>query len=276
MNNKNNDNIDKAVKSKPVHYPGQSLDSTISDLKLHTLSYVVYCLFIAFFVFIEWWHKYFHIQPQPIPALLLAVIVIPFLLIKIRTNNKLLQNYVLGSEGEKIVGNKLEELRKYNYLILHDIVGGNFNIDHIVISPNGIFVIETKARKKGKYNADLVNNLNPSTKNYEVVSDGINIIVKGSKPDPEPIKQAIRNAEYIQKMLREHFQKDFNVIPVVVYPNFNVKEFLNDKIWVMNPFFLNWRIPTQPKCLTNEQVNGVYKHLEFLVKVRDYLETKHK
>lgn len=54
-------------------------------------------------------------------------------------------NYSGGSEAEKLVSLRLQELDN-RYYLLNDVKLPNIhgNIDHIVLGPNGIFVIETK------------------------------------------------------------------------------------------------------------------------------------
>lgn len=54
-------------------------------------------------------------------------------------------SWIKGDEGEKIVSLFLEDLPE-GFFIFNDvkIPGGKGNIDHLVIGPTGIFVIETK------------------------------------------------------------------------------------------------------------------------------------
>jgi hypothetical protein len=52
----------------------------------------------------------------------------------------------IGAEGERIMGRSLDGLRNEGIAVLHDrrIPGTNANIDHIVVSRAGVFVIDTK------------------------------------------------------------------------------------------------------------------------------------
>ena len=54
----------------------------------------------------------------------------------------------LGRDGEKAVGQFLESLRERGYRVFHDVVGGNFNLDHVLIDPAGVFTVETKTHSK--------------------------------------------------------------------------------------------------------------------------------
>lgn len=57
-------------------------------------------------------------------------------------------NYLSGRAGEKIVSGKLKQLPKDRYRVLNDLTiptpKGSSQIDHVVVSIYGIFVIETK------------------------------------------------------------------------------------------------------------------------------------
>jgi hypothetical protein len=61
----------------------------------------------------------------------------------------------LGFEGERHVGEALNQLMLVGYRVFHDFLitdkpGSIRNIDHIVIGRNGIFSVETKTRRKVK------------------------------------------------------------------------------------------------------------------------------
>ncbi|MDP9270153.1 MAG: NERD domain-containing protein, partial [Chloroflexota bacterium] len=53
--------------------------------------------------------------------------------------------WATGADGEARTARVLEPLRAEGFAILHDrrIPGGRANIDHIVIGPPGVFVVET-------------------------------------------------------------------------------------------------------------------------------------
>lgn len=87
-----------------------------------------------------------------------------------------------GARGEEIVGHILAELRPLGFIDPHDIDTGHGNIDHIVIGPTGVVVIETK--------------------NWA----GSFVPVRGhlwhnGRPCPEPLQQARRNAIEVRRRL---------------------------------------------------------------------------
>lgn len=63
------------------------------------------------------------------------------------------RRFRLGFEGERHVGEALNQLMLLGYRVFHDFLITDKprsirNIDHIVIGPNGVFAVETKTRRK--------------------------------------------------------------------------------------------------------------------------------
>lgn len=61
----------------------------------------------------------------------------------------------LGFEGERHIGEALNQLMLVGYRVFHDFLITDKprsirNIDHVVIGPNGVFAVETKTRRKMK------------------------------------------------------------------------------------------------------------------------------
>jgi len=53
-----------------------------------------------------------------------------------------------GLDGEMAVGQELIELLKDGMSVYHDIQADQFNIDHVVAGPSGVFAVETKCHAK--------------------------------------------------------------------------------------------------------------------------------
>jgi len=63
------------------------------------------------------------------------------------------RNWRFGLRGEQAVAERLTDrsLVAAGYLSFHDLPGeGDWNIDHVVVGPAGVFVLETKARPRRK------------------------------------------------------------------------------------------------------------------------------
>jgi hypothetical protein len=114
-------------------------------------------------------------------------------------------NYMAGIEGERAVVEALKELDDSYYLINDLMAGrGRGNIDHILLSPRGILVIETK-----NYTGD-------------VRCDGDRWRKKGSRrlyDIPSVSKQAINNAKYLSGLIHRKLDMTMFVSPICVFTN---------------------------------------------------------
>jgi hypothetical protein len=54
----------------------------------------------------------------------------------------------LGYMGERAVGEELNQLLAAGFRVFHDVPFERFNIDHVLVGPQGVFAVETKARRK--------------------------------------------------------------------------------------------------------------------------------
>lgn len=86
-----------------------------------------------------------------------------------------------GARGELILGQRLDKAKKRGIHVLHDrrIPGTKANIDHIVVGPRGVFVIDAK-RYKGRPHLQVDGGfLRPSTKTLKVGSRDCMGLVSG-------------------------------------------------------------------------------------------------
>lgn len=88
--------------------------------------------------------------PDKLPFYVAALPIVMVLLIwkghpDIRAAIKGIGHISEGARGEEKVGAALGSLETSGYRVLHDIDTGKGNIDHVVVGPTGVFVIETKA-----------------------------------------------------------------------------------------------------------------------------------
>ncbi len=145
---------------------------------------------------------------------------------KLSVLRKDLRNYRLGFDGERYVAEKLGELVPQGYRIFHDFVfdmkpGGestNFNIDHVVIGPAGVFAVETKTFRQP--NAELAG----GDKSHEVTVNNGCMILPGGFKTRKPMEQARRNAQDLSKWLTGSSSEAVRVTPVVAMPGWFVKE----------------------------------------------------
>jgi Nuclease-related domain len=131
-----------------------------------------------------------------------------------------------GIQGERIVGQLLENMRSLGCKIYHDISEEKYNIDHVIIGPHGVFSIETKAPSM------------PSKGRPTVDFDGETVTVGAYKPEKDPVIQARAAARRVQAILRQMTGQEIHVTPVLLYVNWFVEPSIRDNsIVVMNQIY---------------------------------------
>ncbi len=138
------------IKNLPVRQPGQSsrekVDKIFDD---EVLPYFMSVVVAAVMAMLEWYKAYSKTPPQPIAMTVVFAIVLLFTARKAFKVVKKVQQVKLGELGEQAVGQMLEEkLRPMGCQVFHDILGDNFNVDHFVAGPTGLFCVETKTHRK--------------------------------------------------------------------------------------------------------------------------------
>jgi Nuclease-related domain len=241
------------LKVPPLRNPGQSLDEELQQLYVDKLlPYFLYPpLFIAYALG-EWWRWYRPSLPHPWFMTMLALVSVTYSVYQVRKLLPKIHAVKLGRDGEKVVGQALEDLRTGGAIVLHDITADGFNVDHVVISNQGIFVIETKTNSK------------PNGKDAKVVFDGEKITVGGWTPSRDPIKQVQANAAWVRDLLKESTGKSFPVKPVVLFPGWfieTVGPHAHDRVWVLNPKGLPAFMAKEKSVLTLEDVKMATCHL---------------
>jgi len=124
----------------------------------------------------------------------------------------------LGFFGERFVADCLEPLKEKGWFIFHDMpCAGDtriFNLDHVAVGPGGIWVIETKVRRKGRPR--------PAMDRHKVRFDGAKIIWP-RYDDTASIKQAVKSADWLQRWLEARTEKRFDIFVVVAIPGYKVE-----------------------------------------------------
>jgi hypothetical protein len=233
------------LKRKPLRNPGESVrqarQTLIEDEWISYVFVAVMMVFVAFFEWIQWYTK---TPPQPVPVSVVALLAVAYCVYKYFTVRKRNRALRLGEDGEKEVGHSLEDLRQQGCRVFHDIVGSGFNLDHVVVSPRGIFVIETKTYSK-------------STRGRGVVEfDGERILVNGVEPERNAITQVRALAAWLRDMLAESTGRRFPIRCAVVFPGWFVENHAKrpSDVWVLNPKGLPTFIEHEPVQLKPEDV----------------------
>jgi len=246
-------NMKSPLKDAPLNNPGQSTDKFIQKYFENKIEFYI-ILSVIFFVLAgtEWVRWYLNATLSPRLFTLIAFIVISFSIYKIIKGRKKLKQLKQGLEGEIAVGQYLETFRESGAKVFHDIPADGFNLDHVVISPNGIFMIETKTFSK------------PSKGKTEIFFNGEGVAIKGRRLDSRPLIQAKAAAGWLKNLLKESTGRSFNVQPVVLFPGWFIKQTEKAKegpVWVLNPKALPNYITNNSEQLKSEDVHLASFHL---------------
>ncbi len=129
-----------------------------------------------------------------------------------------MSNRYLGYFGERIVAEHLEPLKQQGWRIFHDVPGQNnghkFNIDHVAVGPAGVYVIETKTRRKGS--------ARPGFDDHKVYFDGRNLVWPWGE-DNHGLEQAERNAVWLADTLQAEIGERVHVTPYLTLPGWWVE-----------------------------------------------------
>lgn len=213
------------IKDLPVHTPGQSLrdqwESLLNDKVLPPFFLAGVAIILAM---LEWYRYWTNAKPSPWLYTILAILAVLFAAWKIWKLLPVARALSQGQRGEEAVGQYLEEkLRPHGFHILHDIPGNNFNVDHVVIGPTGIFTIETKTVSK------------PAKGECKIRYNGEQIIINGGVETNEPLIQAKAQSSWLAEQIEQSTGKKFFVQPIVLYPGWYVDNAaLGSPVWVFN------------------------------------------
>lgn len=249
------------IKDFPLRAPGQSIREhaeKVFDEKI--LIYIIASAFFFAMAALEWQDYFSASPPNPWLFTILFFIVLIYSTFQIRRTLKQIKSMHVGSVGEEAVGQFLEEkLRPQGYQILHDIIGKDFNVDHVVIGATGIYTIETKTARK------------PAKGVCKIKYDGRELIINDEFTTRAPIKQAEAQSHWLAELIEKSTGKQFFVKPVVVYPGWYVEnQIANSKVWVFNEkSLIKFITGSKHASIPPEDISLVTYHLKRYVLAND-------
>lgn len=151
-----------------------------------------------------------------------------------------------GAQGEIEVGRELERLHKAGFYVFHDWDSGRGNVDHFVIGPQGVFVVETKAWK-GEI----------SCENGKLLRNGKPI------PGKDVTKQAMAEAMAVRDLLRSSSGIEGFVRPVLCFSGATLSCYKPiNNVEITNLGSLNRFSMTQRERYSPEEVKAIARLLE--------------
>lgn len=257
MNRKNGESREpetrSPIKDLPVRFPGQSsrehFENFLEDGILFPLMFAGFFLFAAA---LEWYGYLKKAPRQPWGWTISACLVVIVAAWRVCALRKKARALKLGILGEEAVGQFMEgQLRPLGFQILHDIPAKGFNLDHVVIGPTGVFVVETKTRSK------------PAKGVCNIRYDGQSIFVNGHKPDRDPIVQVKAEARWLFNFFEHSTGRRVFVQPIIIYPGWFVEPMPRSvDVWVLNEKALPYFIEKARGCvLSPEDIHLLAYHL---------------
>jgi len=163
-------------------------------------------------------------------------------------------NYRLGYEGERFVGEELSRLIVLGFEVYHDVPFDGFNIDHILAGPRGVFIVETKTRRK-PMDVD-------GKKVFRVQFDG-QCLQWPKSTDSHGINQAKNNAKTLAAWLSAATGDSIRVTPILTLPGWLVeRKAPSDAIYVLNPKEIYQVCASYPEKLTEPQIRRICHQLD--------------
>lgn len=166
------------------------------------------------------------------------------------------QNIRLGLRGEQAVAEALGEAGDSGFRAFHDLEDEKVgNIDHVAVGTRGVFLIETKARRRR-----ASRNGQPE---HEVMFDGKRLQFPTGW-ETKPIEQAKRNAAWLANYLGKKTCEPVPVEPLVVLPGWFVR--ISEKgdfpVKAMNANYLVRFLQSQPESIPPAQVRRIVAALD--------------
>jgi Nuclease-related domain len=162
--------------------------------------------------------------------------------------------YRLGFHGERVVAEELNQLMFDGFHVFHDVPFDKYNMDHVLVGPNGVFVVETKTKRKRTADGKT---------NYEVVFDGTQLNFPTGW-DTKALDQARLNKKSLSKWLSSATAIPITAEAILTIPGWFVERSVPaSDVYVTNPkqirsFVLNF----DEKPLTPAEIQRAVHQLE--------------
>ena len=226
------------TKKNPINYdnllrsPGQSLDEELDQIKDKLLGKIFNASILVFIgiatILIFKLSLYFEI--------VLVFIFFIYFTVLLSKNIENIRSYKLGRDGEKSVAQYLSVVSRQlskkdaNMHVYHDLVDEKkkFNIDHVVVSKKGIFIVETKTYRKDEGQTN------------KITSNGKELFKNGQKMTTNIPLQVKGQAQWLQSELLQTTGKKYLIIPTIAFVGWYVDSKKIDDIYI-----------TQAKTLKN-------------------------
>lgn len=209
--------------------PGNALREKIDDLRVDLMGQLMMLLMMPLLLYAFYISELAARKSSSgLLGAIYAGIAISFIICavyRIRRLGAQLRKYRLGLDCEVAVGQELNTLMADGFYVYHDFPADNFNIDHIVIGPTGVFAVETKGRSKR-----MTGNGRDDAK---MVFDGKRLLFPQST-EVKPLEQARLQAQWLSNWLNKAAGEQVQVVPALVIPGWFVSREGKSDVIVFN------------------------------------------
>lgn len=176
---------------------------------------------------------------------------------------KQLQRYSndrLGYLGEREVAEYLQPVYAKGCRVFHDVPAEgahkDFNLDHVVVGPSGVAMIEVKTPRKGR--------ARPGFKDHVVIYDGSQLIWPWGECRTS-LDQAIAEADWLQKWIKQRTGIDTPVKPILALPGWWVEARGRGDVAVVNSKTVAKAIEGKGNvALSEEQIDLIARQLDLV------------
>lgn len=205
--------------------PGQALVERISDQELDLMGGVMLMYFALPISFMAWAGVRIRLDRlkwgwTETIFLALAVALFAYGLYSYIRAHRERERARDGLLAEAVTGMQLNRLIAHGCIVMHDLPGEGFNIDHVVIAPRAVYAVETKSFRK------------PRTvergDNFRVSFDG-GMLRFPDFAEKQALEQARSQAHWLARVLREALGRDITVTPALSLPGWLIDQ--SEAVW---------------------------------------------
>lgn len=257
--------VDKRNRRSPLtrsmlRAPGESLRNGIEDLQIEINFLVLISFMTPFFFFSTYISRLYFLGKEinAIEATLITVLVgiaLSVLMRKVFRSMEELRKRRLGMEGEIATGEELNQLMLDGCRVFHDVPFDYGNIDHVVVSTSGVFVVETKTLTRSNEHGS-----EKATVDYEN-----NVLRFSDRTWKIPNKQLETGSKWLSQYLTNAVGMKIECERMLALPGYYIEQRIGKgSVFVFNPkqpkkFFLNSR-----NVLSPQQVQQIAHQIEQL------------
>lgn len=247
--------------------PGESLRRRMMEFEIQFVLYLVVASLIPVLVTLTIATVFSKLIPREStnPVVVLGVILVVFALgtvLSARTCIRRLYRFRqdrMGYLGERFVAECLEDLPRQGYSIFHDVPAKgaerSFNLDHVIVGPSGVWVVETKTYRKGK--------ARPGFAPHEITFDGRHLIWPWGE-SRQPLVQIEALVRWLSTWLHERTALNPTIRAVIALPGWMVNERATVPVRVLNPKQISSIVASARPALDAKQIDLICRQLDAL------------